>query len=106
LLDRGVGRLDLRGLRLHRVADLLRPGVELLVAVVAAASRQRQYQYRTAGQCDRELLVHRIGPFHGSRPRNIHARWTTPTRRTSAKTLLKPFAPSMRRLTEEVRKTW
>src|SRR5690606_39142310 len=104
LLDRGVGGLDLLGLRLHGVADLLRPGVQLLVAVVAAASRQRQYQYRTAGQCGRELLVHRFGPFHGSRPRNIHAIGTTPTRRTSDTTLLKPFAPSERRLTNRARR--
>src|SRR5439155_4399088 len=69
-----------------RVADLLGPGIQLVVALVAGAAGQRQYQYRTAGQCGRELLVHRIGPFHGSRPRNIHAGRVTAACRTTTMT--------------------
>lgn len=89
LLDRGVGRVDLRVLGRQRVADLLGPGVELLVAVVAAAaSGQRQYQYRTAGHHGRELLVHRVGPFHGSRPRNIHGNRARTPERMSAMSII------------------
>lgn len=77
LLDGGVGVSDLLDLRLGLVAEGLGPVLHLLVRVVAAATRQCEHQYRAAGQCGRKLLVHRIGPFQGSRPRNIHAKWAT-----------------------------